>query len=263
MMERKLFDAAAALPCPDTTFEAIVQEASRRNPPKTHRFNPRRAAALAAVLVLVFTFVAAGYRYDQIQRSMWVLYYEHNWDAAQHAIDDFDLTLPEELNGFQFYSQREFSVVPEDTPMTQAMLTNFYRPIEVQYAHFLTLEEMNVILASMEGGGSISGIQEWGPSITVGTTDSPYWAHYFSVSEDGLVRHDAVVPGSTQVITYSGKTIQLYLTKHHYAEGYTVGPYANAFWVDEARGCSILLDLHSGDMAALVDTVKLLIDSNP
>lgn len=262
-MERKLFDAAAALPGPETTFETIVQEASRRNPPKLHHFSFRRAAVLAAVLVLVFSLVAAGYRYDQIQRSMWVLYYEHNWDAAQHAIDDFDLTLPEELNGFQFYSQREFSVVPKDTPMAQAMLTDFYRPIEVQYAHFLTLEEMNEILASMDGGGSISGIQEWGPSINIGSTDSPYWAYYFSIGEDGLVSHDNMVPGSTQVITYNGKTIQLYLTEHHYEEGYTVGPYANAFWVDEARECCILLDLHSGDMAALLDTVKLLIDTNP
>lgn len=263
-MERKLYDAAAALPQPETKFDAIRTEADARRPaPKIRRFNVRRAIALAAALVLVFTFVAAGYRYDQIQRSMWVLYYEHDWDSAQHAIEKFDLTLPQELAGYQFYYQNELSVVPKDTPLVQAMVTDFFRPIEIQYAHFLTMEEINEILAAMDEAGSISGVQEWGPSIVIGSTDSPYWQYYFSIGEDGLVSREHVVPGSMEVVTYKEITIQLFLTEFHYDEGHSAGPLANALWVDEARECCILLDSGVDDMTAALTMAQQLIDTNP
>lgn len=262
-MEQKLYDAAALLPTPKTRFETIRAEAARCTSPKTHRFSIRRATAFAAALMLVFTFVAAGYRLDRIHRSMWVLYYEHNWGSAQHAIDDFDLTLPEELNGFEFYCQREFSVVPRNTPLAQAMLTEFYRPIEVQYAHFLTMDEINAILASSDAPTTISGVLEWGPSVDIGSTNSPYWKHYFSIREDGLVSHEHVVPGSLEVVSYGGIAIQLYLTEYHYDDGTSAGPYAKALWVDEQRECCILLDAGTDDRTATLAMVRQLIDANP
>lgn len=253
-MEHKLHTAAASLPTPDIGFDTIHAEARHRKMIAS-RFSIRRAAILAAALALVFTFTAAGYRYTQIQRSMWVLYYQHDWDDAQNAIDDFGLTLPRELNGYAFVHQMEYSVVPRGTGFAQAMLTDFYHPIGIDYGHFAPSEH------SLPQ--SVPEIDEWGPSIDIGSTNSPYWKTYFSINEDGLVDHENVVPGSTRIVAYNGIPIQLYQTAYHDSDSSTSSVYAHALWVDEARECCILLDIHAPDMDLALATAQTLINTNP
>lgn len=247
MIEYELHQAANDLPEPKTSFDAVRAEASNRSTSRP-LFSFRRAALIALAAVLVFTMVAAGYRYDQIQRGMWLVYSASDWSSARNYLADYDLTFPEELMDYPYWSVQEYSVVPRGTELAQAMLTKFYRPISIVYAIDLPME-----------GNTDTSPDHWGPYVDIGVADGPYWKTYFSLNEEGIYDHSKyMVPGTLQIVEYNGMVIQLYLTQ--YSSG---SQYANALWVDEARNACICIHMEDDNMTAALECARTIIDMNP
>ena len=252
MMEKKLTEAAASLPTPHTQWEDVLIREHRTASPKKH---PRlRPAAIILVLLMVFTLSAGAYRYSQIRRSMWVTHNYSNlvmpvdnaWEKTTKLLDTLDVKLPDTLMATPFECGRKFSVVPSGTPLLEAMFTDFYTPLDVQYSHVEFTDEY----------GNYERLRNI--SVSIGSTQQQYWKHYFGVSEDG-----SFFPEATHVEVYKGMELRGYTRSVEDTWNQDTFVIHDVQWVDEEKNlCFNLSVARTDSVDFLMDCAKEIIDLN-
>lgn len=251
MMEKKLDTAARALPQPESTFEAVIVREHRTAPlPKKRRIRP---AAIIVCIVMLLTLSAGAYRYGQIQRetqvvrrySNLVMPVENAWGKTQTLLEKLDVILPKTLMGTPFEEGSQLSVVPKDTPRLEAMFTEFFTPVCVDYSNVVFTDEY----------GNFDRLRY--VSVDVGSTDQPYWRYFFSVDDNDTFYQDA-----THVEQYRGIELR---GRSRTVTAWTGEVYVihSLQWIDEEKGlCFHLSVARTDSVEFLIDCAKEIIDLN-
>ena len=252
MMEKKLYEAAQAMPAPERQFEeAVLRSHETAAKPRSRRLRP---ALIALTIILIFTMTAGAYRYSQVQRSMRVIRSysnlvmpdENAWEKTQKLLDDLDVSLPETLMDTPFEHGRKFSVVPSGTPLLEAMFTDFYNPVTVHYSNVVFTDEY----------GNFDRLRYL--DVTIGSTQQSYWKHYFGVAEDGTF-----YPEATHVENYRGMELRGYsrtVTDDWNEETFVIH---SVQWIDDEKDlCFSLSVARTDSVEFLMDCAKQIIDLN-
>lgn len=257
MIEEKLLEAAQAMPAPESKFEEAVLRCHKSAPvAKRHRLRP--IATVLAVLLL-FTLGVGASRYTQIQMGMSVIERYSDlvmpttepWRGAQRMLADYDYTLPETLMGHEFESASKYAVVPNGTPLYEAMFSKFYNPVSVSYS----------IVEFREDGVNYDRLSEI--TVNIGTTTEDYWRHYFGMDENNVWSHESMIPETYHKLEYRGYEIQCASTLRTDSE--TGEAYTTHWlhWIDEENQlCIGMYIARTGSTELLIECAKAIIDLN-
>lgn len=252
MMEKKLLEAAAAMPRPDSKWEDVVIREHKAAPVKKHR--KIRPVVIVAVLIAALTLSVGAYRYSQIQREMQVVRrysnlvmpVENAWGKTKKLLKKLDVVLPETLMGTPFEEGTQLSVVPKGTPTLEAMFTEFFTPVSVYYSNVVFTDEY----------GNYDRLRY--VTVDVGSTQQPYWQYFFEADDNG-----AFFPDASHVEQYRGLELRgrsWTVTDDWNGEDFVIHTVQ---WVDEEKAlCFNISVARTDSVEFLMDCAKQIIDLN-
>jgi len=238
MMEEKLYQAAAALPEPESDFLDIEQR--MKNTVKTRPAGGKRKLVILALALCLFITACA---YSTTKFGLWGGYSSRSLSDARQAASKFGYQLPETLNGSPFQDYSTAHGAPEGATHLQALLAPTYKLYSAGY-YVEKIEQRE----DGEYHGSENTVR-----ICFGTTENENWKYHFSVAEDGSCNYHRVEPGSNKTAEYEGYTLHLY----------TIGSCHCVRWEDTQR--NMVIDMSCYDLEKQEDAVEIakeLIDLN-
>lgn len=249
-MENKLKMELEALPCPETTFEALEMMDYQ---PRPLRRRKRTVVLIAAVLALLLC--GMGWAKMRTRYGMHMLYASSGWSDVEWVTEKYDIQLPEVLDGIPFDEYRIYGHVPVGgsalkSSRLRAYFSPLYVPYDVDYA-VRTLPE---------------GAEFWRTdtvfTLSFGTTDNALWRYYFQIDENGTWTA-CNVPESYQTIEYKGITLQIGDIVYHYEYNDRTVHTRWVHWVDEEKEVAFSLTERSyTDPNRVVECAKAIIDLN-
>lgn len=252
MTEKKLYRAAQALPQPETAFEALLLCEHKAAPVRPHR--KIRPIATVVCILMILTLSAGAYRYGQIQNEMQVVRrysnlvmpVENAWGKTQTLLKKLDVVLPETLMNTPFEEGTQMSVVPRDTPRLEAMFSEFFTPVCVYYSNVVFTDEY----------GNYDRLRYL--SVDVGSTEQPYWRHFFSVDDNDAFFLDASHVEQYRGIELRGRSWTV--TDEWNDEVFVIH---SVQWIDGEKAlCFNISVARTDSVEFLMDCAKEIIDLN-
>lgn len=252
MIEKKLQAAADRLPEPRGDFLDIQKRENKQSKPVRIR-KLLRPVLVTLALVLALAGMTRVYAYSKMRYGMWVPYYSSSFRTAEDYLEEFGLTLPEEMAGLPFSTTSRGYLAPQGKSMVDALLAPAYTLVHLEYKHDggCSLEHEHTDCLDLFG-------------ISIGSTENDMWRYYFSFTDEGEWAPDGLIPESFRTVEYAGHTLQLGTTSHYSSATGKTTYIHSLTWVDESR--NICISIHQRNISTpepLIEYAKLIIDMNP
>ena len=233
-MEQKLYQAAAALPGTELTFESVRSKCVH-----VKRKRLPRILKIAIAAVLVLSMCVSGLAYAKTNYSMWV---GPDIVTLGGIARSTGYTLPQTLGGVSFRSARKLYLVHEGTSQLDALLHPLYTVCEITYG--TNEKEEN-------GGHYLKTFY----TVYICKMDDPLWRHFSGFGEDNIWSPASLNTDSYYTTEYRGHTLQLGTT------GTT--ETCHVHWVDTAHNVCIGISSTSvGSLHELEAVAAGIIDLN-
>ena len=272
MMERKLQQAADALPRHNDDFLA-VEEAFRKRQSR-HRPNPKRRLILVLCLSLLLVGCVAGPTFPEYHLyngsvellfpgiGFDVLCEELGWDpnlgSAKKAAEEHGWTLPDTLGGSPQFDSCIFNLTTEESHWFTAMLFHHYTYHAVNYGYEMVTEVIK------EDGSPVSA--NWtdaGVELVFASTENPVWRRQFGFNEqDEWVgvpsRYELETVQTVDYMDLTLYAVTLDFQNNFYGLISSYGQYV--YWVDHDHNTAFYLYSRDDTTDFILSCAKELID---
>lgn len=263
MIEKKLYQAAEALPQPRTDYLSVEETAKQATRKHTLPSRRTRLAAALSLVILLLGVTTVGAATTEIDMSMWATY-----SYLPMAVENkLGIRIPRAIGNSDYRWTANMHTVPKGTTYLEAILKPVYRWYSINYVDRVEIaEEQN------NGYRKITWEDQNPYTLNIGSTKNELWKYTFCFSDDGEWIRSDILPETYHTEEYNGITLYCGTRVCHYEpiEGWehTSQTTYHVVWVDEAHQVlfSLSTEVFDTDSTAappeLLEYAKQIIDLN-
>lgn len=270
MIEKRLQQAANALPEPNCDYLSIEEAYKQRKMRSTSRYRRRRMIAIICLALLLVGCVAGPTipEYHLYNGSLSLLFpgigfdalcEELGWDpdlnSAKKTAQELGWTIPDTLCGSPRYSAGIYNLTTEESHWFLAMLCHHYTYYDIDYGF-----EMETDITREDGTPTTAHWTDADINMYFGSTENPVWRRQFHFNEDDVF----VAPeGSVDVHTQEYNGFTLYISTYPLKNDFygLLSKYLQrVYWVDHELGTVFALTGHDDTPEFIIQCAQELID---